>query len=136
MTGLGLDDLFRELRYHKWTLWLFGKRDAPTLYAATLHWNTCTDVLIIRSEDRATAYRTPRFPNADPFRPTVVSWQYGADALWTLRAVLTIGAPGRPDAPLQVLVPAPDAQVPLELGRPVTIRPTGLVQDPTPRRAW
>ncbi|MYW95240.1 hypothetical protein G3I59_32740 [Amycolatopsis rubida] len=136
MTGLGLDDLFRELRYHKWTLWLFGRRDAPNLYAATLQWNTCTDVLIIRSEERATAYRTPRFPNADPFRPTVVAWQYGADALWALRAVLTIGAPGRADAPRQVLVPAPDAQVPLELGWPVTIRPTGLVQDPTPKTVW
>ncbi|MBN9739521.1 hypothetical protein DMP23_00315 [Amycolatopsis sp. A1MSW2902] len=135
MTGLSLHDLFRELRYHKWTLYLFGRSDSPTLFAATFEWLTCTDVLIIRSEESATAYRTPRFPGTDVFRPTVVSWQYGADPVWTMRAVLTISPPGSADAPFQVLRPAPGSGVPADIGRPVTIRPTGLVQDPAPKRA-
>ncbi|MEA5358750.1 hypothetical protein VA596_04320 [Amycolatopsis sp., V23-08] len=136
VTGLSLDDLLTELRRRKWTLYLFGRPDSPDLYAATCRWLTYTDVLIIRDEHHATAYRTPTFPDTDVFRPSVVSWQYGADPLWTLRAVLTIGAPGQADAPFQVLAPAPDAGVPLEMGRPVTIRPTGLVQDPKPKTAW
>lgn len=136
VTGLSLDDLFTELRRRKWTLYLFGRPAAPDLYAATFRWPTCTDVLIIRDEHRATAYRTPSFPGSDVFRPSVVSWQYGAEPLWALRAVLTISAPGQADAPFQVLAPAPDSGVPLEMGRPVMIRPTGLVQDPTPKTAW
>ena len=135
-SGFSLDDLFAELRRRKWTLYLFGRPDAPDLYAATCRWTTCTDVLIIRDERHATAYRTPNFPGTDVFRPSVVSWQYGAEPLWTLRAVFTIGAPGEADSPFQVLAPAPDSGVPLELGRPVTIRPTGLVQDSTPKTTW
>lgn len=107
MSALSLNDLFAELRHRKWTLYLFGRADAPNLYAATCQWQTCADVFILRDERRATAYRTPRFPGMDIFRPTVVSWQYGAEPLWTLRAVLTIGAPGQADAPFQVLAPAP-----------------------------
>lgn len=62
MTGLSLEDLFTELRRRKWTLYLFGRPDAPDLYAATFRWPTCANVLIIRDEHGATAYRTPSFP--------------------------------------------------------------------------
>ena len=38
VTGLSLDDLFAELRRRKWTLYLFGRPDAPDFYAATFRW--------------------------------------------------------------------------------------------------
>ncbi|MDT8916182.1 hypothetical protein NYF13_35540, partial [Amycolatopsis sp. PS_44_ISF1] len=55
---------------------------------------------------------------------------------WTLRAVLTIGAPGQADAPFQVLTPHPKCFIPAEARTPATIRPTGLVQRPAPHPTW
>jgi hypothetical protein len=122
--NLTLDDALEELRRRKWTMHFFGKdKRNPELIAAVWAWPGCADVLLLKSEDKATAYRTPTGSGVDPLVPSAVLWVYSAPALWTLRAVLTIEPPGTPHAPSQ-LMPAPAAcGVPQEFHRPRTIRP-------------
>ncbi|WIY06888.1 hypothetical protein QRX60_24655 [Amycolatopsis mongoliensis] len=126
--GPGLEQLLEELRRRKWVLHLFGGREAPEIYAAVHTWPTCADVIILRDEHRASAYRVPTFPGTDVFSPRVVTWQYHATPVWTLRAVLTLAEPGTPGAPLQALRPQPGCHIPLELRRDVTIRPTSTTE--------
>jgi len=78
---------------------------------------------------RATAYRTPLTPDTDPFAPEVVTWVYSSSAVWTLRAVLTIERPGTPGAPGEVMSAPPACRIPMEVRRPVTIRPTAQPMD-------
>jgi hypothetical protein len=113
-----------ELRRRRWMLYVFGPQDGPDLVAAVFQWPTSADVVLLRGEDDASAYRVPTFPDTDVFAPTLVSWQYHAPAAWALRAVLTIEPPGQPRAPSAVLRPEPLCSVPMEIRRPVTIRPT------------
>jgi hypothetical protein len=124
MSPLDLDDLLTELRRRKWVLFVIGPRDGPDIVAATFHWLTCADVLILRGEDEATAFRAPTFPDTDLFAPEFVSWQYHSSAAWTLRAVLTLDPPGHPRAPMAILKPDTPCTVPMEIRRPMTIRPT------------
>src|SRR5205823_10006131 len=56
-SGQGLEELLEELRRRKWVLHLFGGREAPEMYAAVKRWPTCADVIILRDEHRASAYR-------------------------------------------------------------------------------
>jgi hypothetical protein len=107
-------------------LYVFGPQDGPELVAAVFQWPTCADVLILRGEDDASAYRVPTFPDTDVFAPELVSWHYHSQAAWTLRAVLTIDPPGHARAPTGVLRPASGCFVPMEIRRSVTIRPTSL----------
>ena len=129
-SGQALDELLEELRRRKWVLHLFGGREAPEIYAAVHRWPTCADVIILRDEHRASAYRVPTFPGMDVFSPGVVTWQYHATPVWTLRAVLTLAEPGTRGAPLQALRPQPDCHIPFGLRRDVTIRPTSIVPEP------
>ncbi|MEV7551969.1 hypothetical protein AB0N89_20310 [Amycolatopsis sp. NPDC089917] len=132
MKSLSVDQLLEELRRRRWTLYFFGDPKAPHLIAAMFQWEVCADVLILRGEEDATAYRVPTFrEDDDVFLPGIVSWQYHSDPEWTLRAVLTIGVPGQADAPFALLRPDSLSKIPIELRRPVTIRPAGLVQRPT-----
>lgn len=125
MSVLALDDLLAELRRRRWLMHYFGPdRGSLTAIGATRQWDGCADVLILRAEDDASAFRTPTFPNTDYFAPTVVAWQYHASAAWTLRAVLTLDTPGHQRAPQAVQVPARGCTVPLDQRRPMTIRPT------------
>ena len=123
-------ELLTELRRRKWVLYVFGPQDGPDVVAAVFQWSTCADVLILRGEDDASAYRVPTFPDTDVFSPELVSWQYHAPITWTLRAVLTIDPPGHPGAPMAILQPAPGCFVPMDVRRPVTIRPTSLGKAP------
>ncbi|MEV6879803.1 hypothetical protein [Amycolatopsis sp. NPDC051128] len=125
--GPDLEELLDGLRHRKWVLQLFGGREAPEVYAAVHQWPTCADVIILRDEHRASAYRAPAFPGTDVFSPRVVTWQYHATPVWTLRAVLTLAEPGTPGAPLQALRPQPGCGIPPELRGDVTIRPTSTV---------
>ena len=129
-SGSGLEELLEELRRRKWVLHLFGGREAPEIYAAVHTWPTCADVIILRDEHRASAYRVPLFPGTDVFSPRVVTWQYHATPVWTLRAVLTLAEPGTPGAPLQALRPQPQCHIPPELRHDVTVRPTSTTPEP------
>lgn len=134
---LGLDDALDELRRRRcWTMHLFGKdKRNPELIAAVRAWPDCADVLLLASEDKATAYRTPTGDGVDPLVPDMVLWVYSSCAMWTLRAVLTLGSPNRPNAPCAFIPAPPACRVPPELHRPRTIRPPmGQVGRPEARR--
>ena len=118
--------LLNELRRRGWVLYVFGERGRPEIVGHVFAWPTCADVVLLRSEDDATAYRVAVLGEVDVFSPGLVSWQYHAPAAWTLRAVLTLEEPEHPDAPRGVLRPDPGCFVPPEVRRPLTIRPTSL----------
>lgn len=124
MSWSDLDELLVELRLRHWMLHFFGPRGDLRAIGAVYQWETCADILILRTEDDASAFRVPTFPDTDVFEPAMVSWQYHASAMWTLRAVLTLEAPGTPGAPLGVLRPAKCCTVPVAERMPVTIHPT------------
>jgi hypothetical protein len=124
-----LDDLLSELRYRRWTLHLWGPKDAPDLMAATFRWTPRqeVDVIILRSHDSATAFRTLYFDHDGMFRPEIVHWQYHADnPWWVFRAVFTLPHPGKPDAPEHPQTPHKDCHIPDGLPSPQTIRPLGV----------
>ncbi|MFI0464526.1 hypothetical protein ACH347_10645 [Saccharopolyspora sp. 5N102] len=121
--ALELDDLLGELRRRGWTLILWGPREAPELYAAMYHRATSADVLIIRGEKDASAYRTPVVGDSPVFCPPVVAYQYHAEPTWALRAVLSLPAPGEPGAPMGMEKPSPKCAIPAGLPKPVLIRP-------------
>lgn len=125
MSVLALDDLLAELRRRRWVMHFFGPaRDRLTAIGATYQWSGRADVLILRGEDDASAFRAPTFPDTDYFAPTVVAWQYHACAVWTLRAVLTLAPPGHVRAPRRVETPALGCTLPRDQRRPMSIRPT------------
>ncbi|WP_216204472.1 hypothetical protein [Amycolatopsis aidingensis] len=123
MFSLCLDDLLTELRRRQWTLLRWGPLDAPRLLAAMLHWDTCADVLILRSEQDASAFRAPVWRGSNPLAPEKVSYQYHAGALWTLRAILSLPAPGTAGAPVTIESPHANCRIGEGLPRPVLIRP-------------
>ncbi|GAA5110504.1 hypothetical protein GCM10025762_18440 [Haloechinothrix salitolerans] len=123
MCRLQLDDLLTELRRRKWTLFRWGEPAAPTLVAAVHQWDTCADVLILRSEDDATAFRVPTTQGSKPFAPEKVTYQYHSNALWTLRAILALPTPGSTGAPATIETPHANCCVPDRLPRPALIRP-------------
>lgn len=129
-----VDMLLAELRRRRWAVHLFGARETPHLVGAVLAWGTCADVVLLRGEDDASAFRTPTIADADVFAPELVSWQYHAPAAWTLRAVLTIEPPGSPGAPQAVECPAAQCTVPTRLRRPATIRPGRAAPTPVTSR--
>ncbi|RZS37898.1 hypothetical protein EV193_105458 [Herbihabitans rhizosphaerae] len=122
--SLELDDLLSELRRRHWTLIRWGPQDAPYLVAAIFKWQMCADVLILRGETAATAYRVPTLDDAEIFSPTGVSYQYHHSPLWALRSILSLPAPGAPGAPVGMETPKqPECSVPENLPRPVVVRP-------------
>ncbi|MBB5159698.1 hypothetical protein [Saccharopolyspora phatthalungensis] len=126
MCSSEIDLLLTELRRTVWGLWVFGPKHGPDVVAAVHRWQTCADVVILRGEDDATAYRTPTMLGSDVFVPDLVSWQYHSSAVWTLRAALALPPPGHAQAPIAVLKPDLLCFLPADLGQPVTIRPPQL----------
>lgn len=123
-SGLTTDELLVELRCRGWTLVRWGPRDLPVLLAAMFRWRVATDVVILRGKDDASAYRVPFAGGDEPvWNPWVVSYQFHSCALWTLRAILTIGEPGSSGAPDRLEPAAAACRLPDRLPRPVLIRP-------------
>lgn len=128
---LETDELLGELRRRGWTLVRWGPADSPVLLAAWFRWPLAADVLIMRGEDDASAYRIPLGAHDDRmWNPQRVAYQFHSSALWTLRAILTIEEPGRPGSPDRMEPAAPECSLPDDLPRPVMIRPL----TPYPRR--
>lgn len=123
MQVLDLDDLLTELRRRHWTLLRWGDAKAPYLVAAIYQWDTCTDVLVLRSEHDATAFRGLTWPESNVFAPEKVSYQYHACAVWTLRAILALPAPGSLGCPASIETPHAKCFIPPHLPRPIMIRP-------------
>lgn len=127
------DEVLAELtRQRRWVARYYGGRLAPRLIAFAYVWQgaSCADVLLLRGEHDATAYRTPCDAHTDILRPELVCWSYhateDATAIWAMRAVLTIPPPTHPHAPFR-LYPAPaGCRVPDTEERPLVIRPTRM----------
>ncbi|WP_019852983.1 hypothetical protein [Actinopolyspora mortivallis] len=124
--SLELKDLLNELRRRKWTLIRWGPEHEPQLMAAMFRWQSCADVLILRSEEQASGYRVPTLDDRGIFNPDHVSYQYHASPLWTLRAILGLPEPGQPGSPLALEYPVRECFVPEYLPRPVLVRPLGV----------
>jgi hypothetical protein len=125
MESLDVDQLLAELRRRRWVLHFFGAdREAPEVIAAVLRWQRCADVVVLRGEDDAVAYRTPTAPRLDVFAPELVYWVYAAPATWTLKAVLSLEPPDSPNAPDELVAAPAGCSVPPEVRGSRTIRPT------------
>lgn len=122
---LELNDLLAELRRRGWTLILWGPRTSPELMGAMFRWPDCADVLLLRGDHQATAYRVPTpHRDSDTFNPELVSYQYHQCPLWTLRAILSLPRPGQPGAPTHLEHPkSPECFLPEHLPHPILIRP-------------
>jgi hypothetical protein len=122
-----VDEVLGQLtRQRQWTAHFYGGRKTPRLIAFTFEWrgSSCADVVLLRGEDVAAAYRTPADGRTDVLRPDLVCWSYEGSAIWTMRAVLSLYPPAHPEAPFR-LYPTPDScRMPdATKTRPLTIRP-------------
>ena len=119
-----LDALLDQLGRRRYLMHAFrSDHDGPEIVAGIHRWDGgCVDVVILFNEDRATAYRVPAAPGADPFSPTRVLWWYAASPVWTLRALLALDPPGHPDAPAVLTDAPPGCGVPITNRIPVRIR--------------
>lgn len=118
-------------------LWYQFRPDhhGPDVLAGVYRWNHCSDVVVLTDERSTHAYRTPTGPAVDVFAPSHVHWWYGRSdgsvpgtvlpgisMVWTLRALLTLPAPGEPGG-VPPLVAAPNGtgvsgdRVPVRLRR-------------------
>jgi hypothetical protein len=99
-----LDVLLERLGRVRFVLHQFrGDHHGPEILAAVHDWREVADVVVLRDESDATAWRTPTGDGVDVFNPTQVLWTYKHNAVWTLRALLTLPQPGYPDAPTTLL---------------------------------
>lgn len=114
-----VDLLLTELRLRAWDLRFYGRdRSRLTAIVALLRWPRFADVLVLRGEFSAVAYRAPA--DEDILSPLWVTWWYGSSAMWTMRAVLTL----EPPATAGRLIPAPArCGIPPDERCPVTVRP-------------
>jgi hypothetical protein len=125
MESLDVDLLLAELRHRRWVLHFFGAdRGHPDVIAAVFRWPECADVVVLRGEDDAIAYRMPVPPGVDVFAPKHVNWVYAAPAAWTLKAMLSLEPPGTPHAPRGLVAAPPGCGIPPGLRGVRTIRPT------------
>jgi len=113
------------LRRRRWVLHVGGDPRGPEWIAAHRRWESCADVVIIRDERSATAFRVPVDTETDVLEPLWVTWLYSASPVWTLRAVLTLAEPGSPDEPVHLMPAPPPCRIPRAGRRPVTVRPLG-----------
>lgn len=119
-------EMLKEIVRRGYRMHYFGRNPRePELIAAVYRWpqHRCADAVILRGKTDATAYRAECGPSDDPLRPRCVDYLYQDSALWTMRAILTIGAPGTPTAPRDHKKPTSSCFIPDELGRAHTISP-------------
>lgn len=115
-----------QLRLRNWTLHLGGGDPRrPDWLAAHFFWEHCADVVIVRDENSATAFRAPADNQTDVLAPDWVTWVYSHNAVRTLRAVLTIARPGSTNEPVHLMTAPAACRIPPHGRRPVTIRPLG-----------
>lgn len=115
-----LASLLVELRRRHWTLVRWGPEDAPDLVAAVYRWPEYSDVVVIRGELDAVAYRTPTIAAINP--PLVV-YHLQASAVTVLGAVFGLPAPGEPGAPDDLVTTPDHCRIPEDLRGPVHVRP-------------
>lgn len=118
--GLDLESALRGLGRTGWTLWIFGPRTLPDAIAAVRPLAGGVDVLVLRAEGRAGAYRAPTGPGKSPFDAREVIWSWQGDPRNVLYALLRLG-----DLPWDLpRYPTPeDCRPPDSAVRTLTIRP-------------
>ena len=87
-------------------------RHGPEVLAGVFQRHGSADVIVFSCAEHAHAYRLPTDRDTDVFTPSRVYWWYAASPVWTLRALLTLPAPGERGAPGTLLPPPPGAGVP------------------------
>lgn len=121
-----LDGLLDQLGRRGFLMHAFRvDRHGPAILGYVYDWGGQADVLIIRGEEEAVAYRTPTGPDIDVFDPPRVYWWYGHTAVWTLRALLTLAPPGDPDASGVLSDTPPGHGIPADRRSPVRVRQRG-----------
>jgi hypothetical protein len=127
-TSSDLDLLLTELRRRHWTLYLWGPRDDPEHFAAVFKWpGGDVDVLILREDGSASAYRTIYFDETEMFRPDLVIWQrHYPSAYRTLREVFSLPEPGAAGTRFEPEVPDARCLLPANLPASLAIRPLGM----------
>jgi hypothetical protein len=114
-----LEPLLRQVVRQGWTLVCCGPRRQPDALIAVNRCQSWADVVILRGQDRAAAYRTLTRPQDDPLQTFEVVWHYLSDAQRTLRAVLHI--PPYAVAPTPYPIPK-ECRIPEVRRRPLIIR--------------
>ncbi|WP_133902172.1 hypothetical protein [Actinophytocola oryzae] len=96
-------DVLLETAGKRGYLWHMFRVDGhgPEVLAGVLQHEGCADVFVLSGIGNAHAYRVPTCMDTDVFAPTRVFWWYCATPVWTLRAVLTLRAPGELGALIQ-----------------------------------
>ncbi|MPZ79471.1 MAG: hypothetical protein GEV28_03355 [Actinophytocola sp.] len=120
---IAIDQTFwlERLRELGWTQYRFGGDDAgPELVAHAFFWRTCADVVIVKDARTATAYRA--LPCRDVFQPVHITRMTAGPMNRVLREALTWPEPGTVRESNPMTAP-PGCGLPLDLRRPVTIRP-------------
>lgn len=120
--------LAQFVQRRKWWAHYYGGRKSPRLIAYTYVWQSdgYADVLILRGEDQASAYRTYWKNNTtNILNPDLVFWYYESTAYLAIRAMLRLPAPNNRDAPFRLHGTPQSCRVD-DAERPVVIRPTRI----------
>ncbi len=117
-----IEGLLLDVLADGFTLYCCGPKAAPTALVAAYHWPHYIDLLTIRDFTRITAARVPKRGDVDVFAPEVVVWAYEGAPQWTLRALLNLVHPQRPDAPHGEYPAPPSLHIRRAEQRPMTIR--------------
>jgi hypothetical protein len=123
VTTTELDELLSLVGRQRFLAHAFGSdRNGPEILAFVHYWAGGTaDVVIVFDEDKACAYRTAG-TGRDVFAPELVSWSYTSNAVWTLRALITLPEPGHPEEPREIMRPPPQCILPAGNRMPVRVR--------------
>lgn len=101
-------------------------RHGPEITAAILRWSDYADVLVLRSDRRADAWRLPREGAVDELDPPQVVWWCGGGPVRVVGDLLQLPDPGQPLAPRYVMPLPQGAGLPVERrGAPVRVERRG-----------
>lgn len=115
-----IDELLTELVRRRWTTYCFGDRRRPEAVGGVLVHDGQADVVLIRGQHHASAFRAPLSGAADPMSLRYGTWHYLGNAVWTLRAVLSLA--DQPAVSLPVYQVPSECLVPEIERRPYTVR--------------
>ncbi len=119
--------LMNELGRRGYLIYTFQlDQHGPEVVAGVLKWIDYVDVLVLRSDRRADAWRAVRRVDEDALDPTQVAWWCGGGPSRVLGDLLTLPDPGQPLAPTFLMGTPPGVGLPSERrGAPLKVRRRG-----------